>query len=83
MKRLRFEINDVYRLFTENDDKIVENYIKTKEQINSDIAYFKTQIGVFDNTIQNMKNLQDGINIAIDSSNNRIDNQQKEIIAIK
>ena len=51
MKRLRFEINDVYRLFTENDDKIVENYIKTKEQINSDIAYFKTQIGVFDNTI--------------------------------
>ena len=44
--------------------------------MNADIAYFKTQIGVFDTTIQNMKNLQDGIKISIDSSNNRINSQQ-------
>ena len=42
MERLRFEMNDVYKLFTKNDDNIVENYLKTKEEMNRDIAYFKT-----------------------------------------
>ena len=56
MERLRFEQSEVYRLFTENDNKIVEDYIKNKEKMDEEIAHFKTQIGVFDNDIANFKN---------------------------
>ena len=56
MERLRFEQSEVYRLFTENDDKIVENYIKQKEKMDGDLAKFKTLIHVFENDINNMKN---------------------------
>ena len=41
MDRLRFEQNEVYRLFTENDNKIIENFIKTKAKMDADIAEFK------------------------------------------
>ena len=56
MDGLRGDMSEVYRLFTENDDKIVENYIKQKEKIDADIAKFKTTIGVFDNDIHRMRN---------------------------
>ena len=55
MERVRFEMSEVYRLFTENDNKIVENYIRTKEKMDADIARFKTQVGIFSHDIDNMK----------------------------
>ena len=51
--------------------------------MNKDIAYFKTTIGVFDNTINNMKNYQDEQKLITQSNINRIESQQQEIIAIK
>ena len=33
MTRLRDEQNSVYHLFTENDNKIIENYLKNKEKV--------------------------------------------------
>ena len=55
MERVRFEMSEVYRLFTENDNKIVDNYIKTKEKMDADIALFKTSIFKFSHEIDNMK----------------------------
>ena len=42
MERLRNDQNEVYTLFTENDNKIVENFIKTKAKMDADVALFKT-----------------------------------------
>ena len=83
MERLRVEQNEVYRLFTENDNKIVENFIKTKAKMDADIAVFKTQIGVFDNDIMNMKNMMDDHDVIVKHNRNAIANNHDEITLIK
>ena len=79
MERLREEQNEVYRLFTENDNKIVENFIKTKAKMDADIAIFKTQIGVFDNDIMNMKNTMDDHDVIVKYNRTAIERNYDEI----
>ena len=65
MERLRYEQGEVYRLFTENDQKIIRDYLENKSKVDADVAAFKTQIGVFDNTVQTMHNTLDKHNLVV------------------
>ena len=38
MERCREEMKDVYRLFTENDQKIINDYLKNKVEMDAEIA---------------------------------------------
>ena len=81
--RLRFEMSDVYRLFTENDNKIVEDYINTKTKQDGDIAMFKTQIGIFDNEIKTMRNMMEDHTVTVDFNKRRIGTLSTELTSMK
>ena len=83
MERLRFEQSEVYRLFTENDNKIVEDYIKNKEKMDEEIAHFKTQIGVFDNDIANFKNTIEQHDLTVQDNKTRITRLSNDQTATK
>lgn len=83
MERLRFEQSEVYRLFTENDNKIVDDYLKNKEKIDKDIALFKTKISVFDNAFVLMKNMIEQQNLTVSDCDKRMDKTQDAIVAVK
>ena len=53
----------------------MENFIKTKAKMDSDIALFKTQIGVFDNDIANMKNMMDDHDVTVKANKMAIERQ--------
>ena len=73
MERLRVEQSEVYRLFTENDKKIVADYIDNKEKINAEITLFKTRICLFDNELHSVKNKLQQQDITVKEHKNIMD----------
>ena len=83
MERCRQEMKDVYRLFTENDQKIINDYLKNKVQMDSEIAQFKTRVGFFDSEMENMKNTLTEHNIVVENSKTLVNSVQEEITRVK
>ena len=81
--RLRFEQNEVYKLFTENDNKIVEDYINTKARTEESIALFKTNISTFDATVEQFKNMMEQHSLCVETNTRRIIYIQDETVAVK
>ena len=68
MERCREEMKDVYRLFTENDQKIINDYLKNKVEMDAEISNFKTRVSFFDSEMENMKNTLTEHNIVVENS---------------
>ena len=83
MERLRGEQSEVYTLFTANDQKIVDNYLKNKALMDEEIALFKTRISSFDNDMSKMMNRLDEHNIIVDDNSKRVTTTQESITAVK
>ena len=83
MERLRGEQSEVYTLFTANDQKIVDNYLKNKALMEEEIALFKTRISSFDNDMSKMMNRLDEHNIIVDDNSKRVTTTQESITAVK
>ena len=54
MAQIRTEMNTLYRLFTENDNKIVQSVTDTRTKMDQEIFAFKTKMATFETDIRKM-----------------------------